>query len=216
MEKSKLLVSDCIKFGWKTFKARPWFFVVTVIIYAIVQVIVGAMGGGILGFLVSILLPTLLYCGVIHVYLKAHDNVSSPKLKELWNPKPFLNYLLVSILIGVIVLVGLVLLIVPGIILALVFSMAGFLVIEKNMKPIEALKESARMTKGSRWKLFLLGLALTGLTILGMIPLMLGLFIVAPLSMLALVHAYRTLSGGAMMPVAEKVETEASAPIATA
>jgi uncharacterized membrane protein len=94
--------------------------------------------------------------------------------------------------------------------------MAGFLVIEKNMKPIEALKESARMTKGSRWKLFLLGLALTGLTILGMIPLMLGLFIAAPLSMLALVHAYRTLSGGAMMPVVEKVETPAPAPIATA
>jgi|CXWL01.1.fsa_nt_gi uncharacterized membrane protein len=212
MEKTKLLVSDCIKFGWNTFKARPWFFVITVVIYAIVQVIVGVSQEGIIGFLVSILLPTLLYAGIIHVYLKAHDNVSSPRLNELWNPKPFLNYLLLSILLGIIVLVGLVLLIVPGIIFALMFSMAGFLVVEKGMGPIEALKESARLTKGSRWKLFLLGLALTGLTILGIIPLMLGLFVVVPLSMLALVHAYRTLTGAATVNVREKVEMPAPAP----
>ncbi len=202
MEKTGLLVSDCIKFGWNTFKARPWFFVGTILITFVIQALVALLqegAPGIISSLLSIVVSILISTGFIHVYLKAHDNVSAPTFKDLWNPKPFFNYLLLYIILGIIVLVGLILLVVPGIIFALMFSLAGFLVIEKNMSPIEALKESARLTKGSRVKILLLGLALIGLAILGMIPLMLGLLVVSPLSMLALAHAYRTLSGGALV-----------------
>lgn len=204
MEKSSLLVTDCIKFGWNTFRARPWFFVMTIAIYVVIQGVVALVENGapnFITFLLSVVVSTLLYSGMIAVYLKAHDNVSFPQLKDLWNPKPFVNYLLLSILLAVIIVAGLILLVVPGVIFALMFSMAGFLVIEKNMNPLEALKESARLTKGYRVKILLLGFALLGLTILGIIPLMLGLLVVAPLSMLALVHVYRTLSGGTVVAV---------------
>lgn len=210
METSMLTVKECVSFGWRTFKARPWFFVGTVVVYVIVQFIVGAiqeMVPGFVSFLISIIASVLLYTGLLAVYLKAHDNVSTPKLGEMWNPAPFFKYLALSVLLLLIVGVGLILLIVPGIILGLAFSFAGFLVIDRNMGPIEALKESARLTKGHRWKLFLLALALMGLMILGMIPLMLGLLVVLPLGLLASIHAYRTLSGGALT----KVENSAPA-----
>lgn len=197
MTTQKLSVSSCISFGWTTFKKRPWFFAGTTLLYIVIEFISGFVQGtlpDILGFVVAVVVSTLLYVGLIALYLKAHDDPASAHLKDFWNPKPFVNYLIMSILLGIIVLLGLVLLIVPGIILALVFSLTGYAVVEKGMGPISALKESARLTRGNRWKLFVLSLAFFGLMILGAIPLLLGLFIVMPVAMLASVHAYRTLS----------------------
>lgn len=208
MEKTVLNVKECLSFGWKTFLARPWFFVGTVVVYMIIQIIVGMLQEGmpgILTFLLSLVVSTLLYVGLIHVYLKAHDNVESPQYKDLWNPSVFWSYLGLSILLFIIVGIGFVLLIIPGIFLAIALGMSGFALVDRKLNPIEALKESWRLTKGNRWKLLLLSLALLVIAIIGIIPLMLGLLVAAPVAMLASIHAYRTLSGGTLTTV-EKSE----------
>lgn len=208
MEKTVLNVKECLHFGWNTFIARPWFFVSTVIIYMVIQIIVGVLQEslpGIVTFLLSLVVSTLLYVGLINVYLKAHDNVESPQLKDLWNPSVFWSYLGLSILLFIIVGIGFVLLIIPGIFLAIALGLSGFALVDRKLNPIEALKESWRLTKGSRWKLVLLSLALLVIAILGIIPLMLGLLVAVPVAMLASTHAYRTLSGGTLTTV-EKSE----------
>jgi uncharacterized membrane protein len=194
---SSLSVKESLMFGWNVFKKRPWFFVGVVLILMVLQWVIGALQNslpGVIGFIVSLLLSTLLYCGVLHLFLKAHDAVESARLKDLWYPKPFLNYLGVSLLLMIIVGIGFILLIIPGIIVALMLFAAGYLVIDRDMKPIAALKESMRVTKGNLWKLLLLGLSIALLTIIGMLPLFLGLLVVAPVAALAGVHAYRTLA----------------------
>ncbi len=195
MATTPFTISECLAFGWRTFKSRPWFFAGTIVVYAIAQIIIAGIQEslGFPGFLLSIIISTLFYIGFVTLYLKAHDAPATVNLNSLWNPKPFWNYLGVSILVGLIVIVGLILLIVPGIILGIMFSLAGYLTIEKGLNPIAAMKESARLTRGHRVKLFLLGLSIVGLTILAMIPLFLGLFIMAPIAMLAGIHAYRAL-----------------------
>jgi uncharacterized membrane protein len=67
---------------------------------------------------------------------------------------------------------GFVLLIVPGIILGVAFSMYTYPIVEKNTGAIDALKQSWRMTKGNRWNIFLFGLivALVGMALV-IIPL---------------------------------------------
>jgi hypothetical protein len=50
-------------------------------------------------------------------------------------------------------LIGAILGVVPGFVVLAAFSIAGALVMNENMGVIEALKESARRTKGLRWKL---------------------------------------------------------------
>lgn len=193
-----LSVKDCLSFGWRTFKTRPWFFVGTFLIYALVQILLSMVQKdmpGIVSFLLSLIVSTLLYIGLITIYLKAHTSVTAPRFSDFWRPAPFWRYLGSSLLLAIIVIVGLILLIVPGIYAALAFAFIGYLVVDKGLNPIAALKESARLTKGNRFKLFLLGLAVLGLSILGMIPLFLGLLVVGPVSMLAGVHAYRTLEG---------------------
>lgn len=190
-------VKELLSFGWTAFQKRPWFFVGTVLVYAIIQFVLGALQEampGAVSFLLSFFVSTLISLGLMSVYLKAHEDTAAPTLKDLWNPAPFWRYLGASILIALAVGVGLLLLIVPGIIVALGLSMGGYLVIDKGYGPIKALKESWAMTRGSRVKLFLFALAVLALGIIGAIPFGLGLLVVAPVTMLATVHAYRTLA----------------------
>jgi len=211
-----LTVQSCFLFAWKTFKARPWLFVGSSLIYAVVQLILGTIEHklpGLVSALISLVAGTLLALGLMSLYLKAHDDVRSATFSLLWNPKPFWQYLATSIVMGIIVVVGLLLLIVPGVILALAFSFAPYIVIERKVWPMEALKESWRLTKGHWLKLFLLALTITALNIVGAMVLLVGLLVTAPLSILAMVHAYRTLSGHTSSEVASAPETEPATPM---
>ena len=81
-----------------------------------------------------------------------------------------------------------------AVILAMGLMFVPYLVIDRGLGPIEAMKESWRVTKGHKWQLFFLFLALIGLNILGAIALIIGLLVTVPISMLAAAHAYRTLT----------------------
>lgn len=197
----KLSVGECLSFGWNVFKKRPWFFIGVIFTIGIIQLVLGALQNTFFGFILSFIASTLMYCGILKLFLTAHDDVHKASFSDLWNPKPFFKYLGVSLLLAIILGIGFIALIIPGIILMLVFFLAGYLVVDKNLNPVAALKESARMTRGNRWNLFLLVLAMIVLFILGMIPLLLGLLVVAPVLALAGIHAYRVLSAQESVPM---------------
>jgi uncharacterized membrane protein len=73
------------------------------------------------------------------------------------------------------------------------FLAAPYLVVDKKMGPIEALKESKKLTEGKRMQLFYFVLAILGINLLGTLALGIGLFVSIPVSMLAMVHVYHTL-----------------------
>lgn len=62
------------------------------------------------------------------------------------------RFLLISFVLGIIVLFGIVLLIVPAIIFGTWYSFSTWLVIDKNMGVRESLKTSKQMVKGKFWK----------------------------------------------------------------
>lgn len=201
----KLRVGESIKFGWETLKKRPLMiigaFVLALLISGIVSTLLEPEEGAPLTAvtitmgLVSAIIGLLVEIGLITFSLRAHDNVASVTLKDLWNPKPFLWYVLGQLLVAVVVLVGLVLLIVPGIIAAMGLMFSSYLIIDKERGPIEAFKESWHLTKGHKWQLFLLVLAIIALNIIGFLALLIGLVVTIPVSMLAVTHAYRKLLG---------------------
>lgn len=204
----------CIRFGWETFKKRPWFFVGTGVLIAIISWAISFLSGssavafgnettgGVLSFIVSFILQTFLGMGIIALYLKAHTDVMGAQVGDLWHPEPFLKYIGATILMSIVVMIGFVLLIIPGIIASLVLMFTTYLVIDKNLGPIEAIQESRRITKGHLGKLFIFALALIGINILGAICLGVGLLVSMPVSSLAIVQAYRVLSAGAAAPAA--------------
>jgi uncharacterized membrane protein len=210
-------IQECLTFGWKTFTARPWFFVGVSLAYVVAHSVLGFMENhlpGIISFLISLVGGTLVSLGFLTIYLRAHDNLAGTELKDAWNPEAFWRYLVASIVVGLISLVGLVLLVIPGVIIGIVFGFAIYLSIEKKVWTLAALKESARITRGNRWTLFVLGLAICAMNIVGAILLLVGLLVTVPVSMLASIHAYRLLAARAGEVPQKKEETpEPDAPI---
>ena len=56
------------------------------------------------------------------------------------------------------------------------FMYVGFVVIDKGLGPIEALKDSKAITYGYKWDLFLLSVVLLLLNMAGFVCLIIGLF----------------------------------------
>ena len=203
----KLSVGECLRFGWDTFKKRPLIFIGAFILAMVVSGIASTIldpGENapvtfttVLMGLASALIGIVVELGLLTFSIRAHDSVSSVKINDLWNPKPLWRYLAGQILTGIIVVIGLILLIVPGVIAALGLMFTSYLVVDKGRGPIEALKESWRITKGHRMQLFVLVLAIVGINILGLLALVVGLLVSIPVSMLAMVHAYRKIEHGA-------------------
>jgi uncharacterized membrane protein len=89
--------------------------------------------------------------------------------------------------------VGTILLIVPGIIWALKFQFYGYYIVDKNLKPVDALKMSAMSTSGKKGNLFVFFVLLGLINFLGLIALLVGLLISVPVTLLAYVYVYRLL-----------------------
>ncbi len=81
--------------------------------------------------------------------------------------------------------------------LILKFYLYYIVVIDKGVWPIKALKIASQYSKGAKTDLSLFLVLLIAITSVGSnVPLMLGLFMAAPLTSLALTHAYRQLEKG--------------------
>ena len=200
-------IKSALNFGWETFKRRPWFFVGATLVIFLLYIVTGALTGTIdyaltgdtenhsgVGSILDWLIGTLISMGVVAFYLKAHDNPEQVTLSALWHPHPYWSYLAATVLVGLVIVLGLLLLIVPGIIFGLMFMFTSFIVIDRALGPIDAMKESKRITSGYRWRLlgFILLLALINLA--GVIALVVGLLVTVPVTSIAFANAYRVLS----------------------
>jgi uncharacterized membrane protein len=199
---------SALRFGWETFKKRPWFFVGSTVVILLASGLINGFTSGIdaaltgsaqepslIGTVINLALGTLLSMGATAFYLAAHDNPDTADLALLWHPRPFWKYLGASILLALAVAIGFVLLIVPGIILGLMFMFTTFVVIEHELGPIDAMSESHRLTRGHKWQLLGFVLLLLLINVLGVLALVVGLLVSIPVSTLAFVHAYRVLGG---------------------
>ena len=141
----------------------------------------------------SRVLELIIGMGWIKIALKFCDNEKG-KFADLFSCYPlFFKYLFGSILYGLIVLVGIILLIIPGIIWGIKFQFFSYFIIDKGCGPIEALKRSSVITRGAKWNLFLFGLLLVVINLLGAFCLLIGLFATIPTTMVASAFVYRKL-----------------------
>lgn len=197
---------SCVRYGWETFKKRPWFLIGAALVYFIVVGILSAIlsqliveGGvfAVIGAIARFALDMLVSMGAVSFSLKAHDDIEHVSIMDFWRPMPFWKYTGTSILFGIILAVGFILVIIPGIIWGIMFGYSMYFVIDKQMWPIEALKESRRITYGYKWEL--LGLACLSILIVlaGVICLGVGLLVAYPIIIVANTHAFRTLQAKA-------------------
>ena len=146
-------------------------------------------------YIFTILISLLARIGYTKIILKLYDNREIDPWDIFAYYDRLLKYIAVSILYSLIVIGGAILLIVPGLILATKYVYAFYFVIDQKMNPVEALKASAKITYGHKWKLFLFGLCVAGINIIGLVLLGIGFLFTFPLTTFATVHIFRTLNG---------------------
>jgi uncharacterized membrane protein len=110
-----------------------------------------------------------------------------------WNPKVF-SLLGVGILTSIISGIGSIV-IIGGMIAGVLLAMAPLFVLDRNMGPIDALKASFEATKPHFVTVLLFIIAVSVLNMVGMMALGVGTIVTIPMSMMAMVHVYRTISG---------------------
>ena len=205
-------IRESFSFAWNVFTKRPWFLIgvmfATFVVFALIsKVFPTDQGGNIVFTLVNLVIGIFIDMALIAFALAAHENVHTVTWKSVWMPQLFWKYLGASILMGIIVVVGLVLLVIPGLIAAFGFMFTKYLVVDRKLGPVEALKESWRITKGHKLHLLGFGFVAIVFNLIGAIAIGIGLLVTVPLTMLASAHIYRTL---------EHEAHEVAAPIVTA
>jgi uncharacterized membrane protein len=193
MAESKFSKGEAIKFGWSTTTGNLRLFVFAVLTLLIIQMMPVLLTKSVVVMIVGTLLGFVVTMGIMRMSLRFVDG-DRGELVDLFATFPLLiNYILATIVVSIIVMVGMLFFVIPGIILGIRLQMYTWAIVDKQVGPIEALQQSWEMTRGSAWNLFLLGLLLGLVNILGMLALGVGMLVTGPLSMVAIGHAYREL-----------------------
>jgi hypothetical protein len=145
--------------------------------------------------LLGIAVGTFFQVGLLRIFLTVARG-GRPELGTLvGGGDRYLPLLGATVLMTLAIMVGYVFLIVPGIIVALGLSMTQFLCVDAGTGAVESLKRSWEVTRGHKGKLFLFGLAATGLMLVGLAACCIGMYAAMPVIYVAFAIVYMRLSG---------------------
>ncbi len=185
---------ELLQFGWNKTKQYFWFLFIVSIIYIALQALTSHIP--VVGTLVSMGLSIAVLALTLSI-TAGH----APNYEQLIRPfqtyKIALQYLVGSILYMFAVAIGIILIILPGIYLAVRLQFYSYFIVEhEGMNAIDALKKSMAITEGKFWHLFGFMLLIILVNILGALALGIGLFFTLPMSSIAYTLLYKKLTGG--------------------
>jgi uncharacterized membrane protein len=193
--------TDALRFGWNTTRANLKPLLILAGIAAFLALLSSGLERSPLLSLAVQVLQMAVWLAFARVALLLHDGKPLDLTRSNELLRGFWGYLLASVLVGLIVAGGLLLLVVPGVIWGLTYGFAGFLVADRDLDPVAALRESRRLTVGRRWQLleFALLAALTNLV--GALAFGVGLLVTVPTTFIATAHVLRRLQAHADQPI---------------
>ena len=164
----------------------------------------GWTGGAAIAVVISIAYNILVMgpvnYGVSFTYLRAARR-DKLEIKDIFAAfQNYWNAVLASLLVGIIIGIGFILIIVPGIIFACKLAFTPYLVVDRKMEVIEAIKTSWRMTGGHAGKVFLIGLLAIPIFFAGLICLGVGVIISFMWVTAAFASLYHAVSSSSAPP----------------
>ncbi len=167
---------------------KIWQFWLISLVFSIALYVLLGKGALIGGFIVTFIVTVWSLSFVTKGSFSYDDVFASFTLKD------FSYFICALLLVGLAVLGGLILLIIPGIVVMVRLFFVQFVTVEKKLTPRQSLKESIRITKGARWKIFWFIIVSLLINLLGLICLVVGLLYTVPLTQLAKAILYKKLS----------------------
>lgn len=211
---------EAIKAGWELTK-KHWRFILAYFGILIgLEIISGLFGGNakepsVFGSLIALVISIVTYV-ISFAFNRAGIRLAGGKSAQVadlfwFDLKIILSFMAVSVLYVLIVVAGLLLLIIPGIIFALMFGQAVMVIADRGLGPIAALKESKKLTEGQKWRLFVWGWV-QGLVMLGgFLLFVVGVFVAIPVVMMAQFYVYTKLRDNAFAKLSQHEQTTDSA-----
>jgi uncharacterized membrane protein len=196
-------MTEALQFGWDTMKKNIGFFIVILVAVFLFYIIANSIQNIIAKYVVTISLliglaiwfiQRVIEVGFLGISLKFCDN-AKVVFSDIWGQMPLvMKYILSSLLYGLIILGGIILLVIPGIIWGIQFQFFSYFIVDKGLGPIEALKKSSAITRGVKFELLFFGILVGLINLLGALVLLVGLFATIPTTMVAYAYVYRALA----------------------
>jgi uncharacterized membrane protein len=105
------------------------------------------------------------------------------------------NYLVATLLYGLMVGVGFLLCILPGIVVAYLGFLTPFYVLDQRMAPVDAIRASFKVTSANVGALLGFAIVVFLVYIVGAIACLVGLLVTAPVALLAITYVFRQING---------------------
>ena len=202
MSASRFSAGELLGFGWEKAKERVIYFLGIFILITAANFLViflehlagNINGGTFFTDALSCFIDLVFGAGLIKVALTIYDNKHPSLMTFISSFDIFLNYAVGFILYSLIIVFGIILLVIPGVIWSIQFQFFGHFIVDKHLGPVEALKESARITQGIKMPLFGFGVLLGLTNLLGAIVFGIGLLFSVPTTIIAHAALYKKLS----------------------
>lgn len=183
----KVKIRESLKAGWELFMLRPWYLLGLTVAMGILFAVCSSDSA------LATALAYIVYGGYLLVLIN-HFNGNRVVFDDLFSiDSRWISFAFLAVIKGGLILLGFVCFIIPGIYLAVRWMFAEYYVLDKGMRPLEALKASSELTKGYRWKLFLFGLVSLLLILLGVFFLIVGAIVAALVVTFASIKIYKDL-----------------------
>lgn len=131
---------------------------------------------GLLAVLYSLLVVPVIEFGSKMIFVQAVRKIKPEfelLLKGFW--ENYLTIILANLLKVALVILGFIVLIIPGIIIGCRLAFVSYLVMDKKLDPIEAVEQSWKLTRGHGWKIFFMGLVSIFIIIFGLCLIIVGI-----------------------------------------
>ena len=183
----KIHIRESLKVGWEVFLRRPWFLLglSLAVIFLFVSVTMHSYALTALAYII--------YGGYLGVMIR-HDNQQPVVFDDLFSiDNRWISFAFLGVIKYTLIIIGLLLFVVPGVYLTIRWMFAELLVIDQGMRPIQALKMSGEMTKGNMWKLFLFGIVVSVMIVIGFLLLGVGALVASVVVTLSMMKLYQEL-----------------------
>ena len=202
-EINRFSIGEALSYGWKKLQENIGPLVSAALAILAVNVLFWLLGRGALAGLMSLIgwfVSVLISMGLIRIALKIVDGKPIETADLFQRVDLALPYIIASFIVWIMVGIGFVFLIVPGIYLAITFGFFGYNIVDKEHGIMQSIEQSAAITKAQKWDLFGFGVALLFFNLAGAIALGIGLLVTIPVSLLAMAYVYRKLNGEPVAP----------------